>query len=151
MQQKETWYNKITPYIKDAIYIIGIGVSIYGWISSKGEAKATLETTIKYNTDELKKVELFMDKQVELNSKQAGINGILLEFKNEHMYLKSPAFSISIPEQDTIDNKIDTTVDKKKAAYMEWLKRSKKADINIEKLNSQSVLMDSLLGKKNKK
>lgn len=84
MAQKVLWYNKITPYIKDAIYIIGIGVSTYGWISSKGEAKATLETTIKYNTEEIKKVELFLDKQVELNNKQAEVNGALMEFKNSH-------------------------------------------------------------------
>lgn len=84
MPQKKIWYNKIAPYIKDAIYIIGIGVSTYGWISSKGEAKATLETTIKYNTEEIKKVELLLDKQVDLNQKQAEINGILMEFKSSH-------------------------------------------------------------------
>ena len=84
MPPKDSWYNKLTPYIKDAIYIIGIGVSTYGWISSKAEAKATMETTVKYNTEALKKVETFMDKQVELNSKQAEFNGIMMEFKNSH-------------------------------------------------------------------
>ena len=50
----------------------------------KRKLKATLETTIKYNTEALKKVELFMDKQVDLNSKQAEINGTLIEYKNSH-------------------------------------------------------------------
>jgi hypothetical protein len=81
----KSMYEKITPYIKDVIYIIGIGVATYGWISSKAENKATLETTIKYNTEALKKVEVFVEKQVELNSKQAEVNGILMEFKNSHV------------------------------------------------------------------
>lgn len=84
MPPKITWYSKFTPYIKDAIYIIGIGVSTYGWISSKAEAKATLETTVKYNTEAVKKVEEALNKQVELNNRQAEINGILMEFKNSH-------------------------------------------------------------------
>lgn len=81
----KSMYEKITPYIKDAIYIIGIGVATYGWISSKAENKATLETTIKYNTEALKKVEDFVTKQVDLNSKQAEFNGIIMEFKNSHV------------------------------------------------------------------
>jgi hypothetical protein len=84
MPAKESWYKKYTPYIKDAIYIIGIAVATYGWISSKAENKATLETTIKYNTEELKKIEVFIDKQVDLNSKQSEINGEMIEFKNSH-------------------------------------------------------------------
>jgi hypothetical protein len=84
MPEKKSWYDNITPYIKDAIYIIGIGVSTYGWISSKSEAKATMETTVKFNTEALQKVELFMNNQVEMNTKQAEINGVLLEFKNSH-------------------------------------------------------------------
>lgn len=78
------WYSKFTPYIKDAIYVITIGLSTYGWISSKSESKAILETTVKYNTEAVKKVEEALIKQVELNNKQAEINGILMEFKNSH-------------------------------------------------------------------
>ena len=85
MPAKTNWYDKFTPYIKDAIYIIGIGVSTYGWISSKAEAKATMETTVKYNTEALQKVETFMNNQVEINTRQAEINGIILEFKNSHV------------------------------------------------------------------
>jgi hypothetical protein len=84
MPPKVSWYSKLTPYIKDAIYIIGIGVSTYGWISSKAESKAILETTVKYNTEELKKINDFVEKQVDLNGRQSEINGILMEFKNSH-------------------------------------------------------------------
>ena len=82
--KEEIWYKKFTPYIKDAIYIIGILISLYGWISTKSKNEAVLETTIKYNTEAIKNLENFVDKQVELNGKQAEVNGILMEFKNSH-------------------------------------------------------------------
>ena len=81
---KKSLYDKLTPYIKDAIYIIGIGIATYGWISAKGENKAILETTVKYNTEELKKINTFIEKQVDLNQKEAEALGILMEFKNSH-------------------------------------------------------------------
>jgi hypothetical protein len=84
MPPKVSWYTKITPYIKDAIYIIGIIVSLYGWISTKAKNEATLETTIKYNTEAIQKLEEFMDKQVEFNGKQAEINGMTIQFINTH-------------------------------------------------------------------
>lgn len=77
-------YKTITPYIKDAIYIIGILISLGGWLMTKSKNEAILETTIKYNTEAVEKLESFMTKQVELNSKQAEVNGALLEFKNSH-------------------------------------------------------------------
>lgn len=84
MPPKVSWYNKFTPYIKDAIYIIGIVASLIGWISAKTESKTLLETTVKYNTEAVKKLEDFMTKQVEFNGKQMEINGTLMEFKNSH-------------------------------------------------------------------
>jgi hypothetical protein len=85
MPGTKSMYDKITPYIRDVIYIIGIGVATYGWISAKGENKAILETTVKYNTEALIKVEEFVTKQVDLNNKQAEVNGILMEFKTSHV------------------------------------------------------------------
>jgi hypothetical protein len=84
MPENVSWYSKFTPYIKDAIYIIGIIVSTYGWISSKAEAKATLETTIKYNTEAIEKFEQFMNKQIELNTKQAELDGQYTQFIKSH-------------------------------------------------------------------
>jgi cytochrome b561 len=85
VEKKPAWYDNYTTYIKDVIYIIGIVVSLYGWISTKAKNEATLETTIKYNTEAVKKLEDYMNKQVDLNGKQAEINGILMEFKNSHV------------------------------------------------------------------
>ncbi len=82
--EKPSTYKKFTPYIKDAIYIIGIIVSLYGWISTKSKNEAILESTIKYNTEAVKKVEAFVTKQVDMNAKQAEVNGTLMEFKNSH-------------------------------------------------------------------
>jgi len=80
----ELGYKKYLPYLKDAVYIIGLVVALFGWISTKSKNEAVLETTIKYNTEAVKKFENFMDKQVDLNGKQAEINGTLMEFKNSH-------------------------------------------------------------------
>lgn len=77
MPTKQSWYKNIVPYIKDGIYIIGILVSLFGWIKTKSKNEAVLETTIKY-------FEEFVTKQVDLNGKQAEINGTLMEFKNSH-------------------------------------------------------------------
>ena len=82
--EKVPVYKKYIPYLKDAAYIIGILVSLYGWINSKSKNAAVLETTIKYNTEATIKLESFVTKQVELNNKQAEINGTLMEFKNSH-------------------------------------------------------------------
>ena len=40
---------------------------MYGWISTKSRSQAILETTVKQNTETLKKVEVFMEKQATLN------------------------------------------------------------------------------------
>lgn len=77
-------YKKITPYIKDAVYIVGIIISLYGWISTKSKNEAVLETTIKYNTRAVEKLETFVTKQVDLNGDQAKLNGEFMEFKNSH-------------------------------------------------------------------
>jgi hypothetical protein len=83
-EEIEKWYKKFTPYIKDAIYVIGILISLYGWISSKSRSEAILETTIKYNTETVKKLEIFVDKQIELNAKQAELDGQYSFFINTH-------------------------------------------------------------------
>jgi len=80
----ELGYKKFLPYLKDAVYIAGIVISLFGWIKTKSKNEAVLETTIKYNTEAVKKFENFMDKQVDLNTKQGEINGTLMEFKNSH-------------------------------------------------------------------
>lgn len=82
--EKKSMYEKITPYIKDIIYLIGIGVATYGWISAKSESKAILETTVKYNTEEIKKIQDYIQKDTEFKEKQLEFNGIMSEFKNNH-------------------------------------------------------------------
>jgi hypothetical protein len=82
--EEPKWYNNYTKYLKDVIYIIGILVSLYGWISTKSKSEAVLETTIKYNTETVKKLEIFVDKQVELNAKQAELDGQYSQFINSH-------------------------------------------------------------------
>lgn len=81
---KEPWYKKYAAYVKDAIYIIGIAVSLIGWIRTKAKNEAVLEMTIKYNTEIVKKLETFMDKQIELNGKQATLNGQYSQFVSSH-------------------------------------------------------------------
>lgn len=83
-EEKISKYKNYTQYIKDGIYLIGIIVALYGWISTKSKNEAIMESTIKYNTEAVKKLENFVTKQVELNGKQAEINGSLMEFKNSH-------------------------------------------------------------------
>ena len=79
----EPWYKKYA-YIKDIIYILGILASLYAWNNEKVKNKTTLETTIQYNTEALKKMEIFMDKQVDLNGKQSQLNGQYSEFIRTH-------------------------------------------------------------------
>ena len=81
---EEPWYKKYATYIKDAIYIIGIIISLAGWITTKAKNEAILETTIKYNTEAVQKLEQFVDKQVDLNGKQALLNGQYSEFIRNH-------------------------------------------------------------------
>lgn len=73
-------YDKYTKYIKDVIYIVGILASLYGWINSKAKNEATMNTTIKNNTEVLNKLELFMNKQIDINTKQAGLDGQYSEY-----------------------------------------------------------------------
>ena len=82
--EKAVGYKKFLPYLKDMVYIVGIVVSVFGWISTKSKNEAVLETTIKYNTQAVEKLETFVTKQVDLNGDQAEINGTLMEFKNSH-------------------------------------------------------------------
>jgi hypothetical protein len=79
-------YKKYLPYLKDFVYVVGIAVSLLGWIKTKSKNEAILETTIKYNTEAVEKLEDFVTKQVDLNGKQAEINGALIEFKNSHTH-----------------------------------------------------------------
>ena len=69
MAPREEKYKKYLVYLKDAAYIIGLLIAIYGWMSSKTEKQTILETTVKYNTEALEKVEVFMERQAELNGK----------------------------------------------------------------------------------
>lgn len=78
------WYDNYTKYLKDVVYIVGILVSLYGWITTKSKNEAVLETTIKYNTETVKKLEIFVDKQIELNAKQAELDGQYSQFVNSH-------------------------------------------------------------------
>ena len=82
--EKATGYKKYLPYLKDMVYIVGIVISLYGWIKTKSKNEAVLETTIKYNTEAIIKLETFVTKQVDLNTKQGEVNGALMEFKNSH-------------------------------------------------------------------
>jgi len=65
--KKDEGYKKYLAYIKDAIYIIGIAIAMYGWISTKSESNAILKFTVQNNTETLKKVETFMEEQAKLN------------------------------------------------------------------------------------
>ena len=69
VKEKEEGYKKYLAYTKDAIYIISIIAGVIGWLSAKSKNEAILETTLKYNTEAIKKMELFMDNQKELNGK----------------------------------------------------------------------------------
>lgn len=84
IKPKEEGYKKYLVYLKDAVYIILLIISMYGWISTKAKNEAVLETTIKYNTEIVKKLETFMDKQIELNGKQAELNGKYSQFIISH-------------------------------------------------------------------
>ena len=84
VKAKEEGYKKYLVYLKDAVYIILLIISMWGWISTKAKNEAVLETTIKYNTEIVKKLETFMDKQIELNSKQAELNGKYTQFIASH-------------------------------------------------------------------
>ena len=84
MPVKEESYKKYLVYLKDVVYIIGIIIAMYGWINTKAKNEAVLETTIKYNTEIVKKLEQFMDKQIELNEKQAELNGKYSQFILSH-------------------------------------------------------------------
>lgn len=84
IKPKEEGLKKYLLYIKDGIFIIGILISLAGWISTKSKNEAILETTIRYNTEVVKKLEIFMDKQIELNGKQAELNGKYSQFIASH-------------------------------------------------------------------
>jgi hypothetical protein len=83
-EKKPGWYDNYTTYIKDAIYIIGIIIALYGWISTKAKNETTLETTVKYSTEAIERIEMLMDKQIELNAKQAELDGQYSQFINSH-------------------------------------------------------------------
>lgn len=65
--KKEEGYKKYLMYLKDVVYIIGLVVALYGWISTKSESNAILKNTVQNNTETLEKVEEFMEKQATLN------------------------------------------------------------------------------------
>jgi len=69
MADKPTGYKKYLVYVKDAVYIIGLVIALVGWISSKSESQAILETTVQYNTKTLEQIEPFILEQNKLNGK----------------------------------------------------------------------------------
>lgn len=78
MPDKPEGYKKYLAYIKDAVYVIGLVIAIGGWLMSKSKNEAILETTVKYNTETVDKLETFMDNQLMLN-------GQIIEFmKNDN-------------------------------------------------------------------
>ena len=68
MPDKPAGYKKYFVYLKDAVYVIGLVVALFGWINSKAKSEAILETTVKYNTETIDKLEDFMEKQIYLNA-----------------------------------------------------------------------------------
>ena len=69
MPNETTGYKKYLGYLKDAAYVIGLVIAIGGWLTSKSKNEAILETTLKYNTETVKKLEKFMESQIYLNAK----------------------------------------------------------------------------------
>jgi len=69
MPEKPKEYKKYLIYIKDAVYIIGLVIALFGWISSKSASQAILDTTVQYNTKTLEKIEPFILEQNKLNGK----------------------------------------------------------------------------------
>ena len=69
MPDKPQGYKKYLVYIKDAVYIIGLVIALFGWISAKSESQAILKTTVDYNTKTLEKIEPFLLEQNKLNGK----------------------------------------------------------------------------------
>jgi hypothetical protein len=65
----EKGYKKYLVYIKDLVYIVGLVIAIGGWLTTKSKNEAILETTVKYNTETIQKLEVFMQEQAELNGK----------------------------------------------------------------------------------
>jgi len=66
---KEIDIKGYISYLKDFVYIIGLGIALFGWISSKSKSEAILETTVKYNTEAVQKFEKFITNQSVLNGK----------------------------------------------------------------------------------
>jgi len=64
-----TSYKKYLTYLKDLVYVVGIVIALSGWLTSKSKNEAILETTVKYNTETIDKLETFMNEQAELNGK----------------------------------------------------------------------------------
>ena len=67
MPDKPEGYKKYLGHLKDAVYIIGLVIALFGWISTKSKSEAILETTVKYNTETIDKLEKFMENQLTLN------------------------------------------------------------------------------------
>jgi len=67
MPEKPEGYKKYLSHLKDAVYIIGLVIALFGWISTKSKSEAILETTVINNTKALEKVELRLEKQSQLN------------------------------------------------------------------------------------
>lgn len=68
MPNKPEGYKKYLTHFKDFVYIAGIVIALYGWISTKSKSEAILETTVKYNTETIDKLEKFMENQIYLNA-----------------------------------------------------------------------------------
>ena len=66
---KEPVYKKYLVYLKDFVYITTIIFGLLMYLKDSNRNKVILETTVQNNTATLKKVEVFMEKQAELNGK----------------------------------------------------------------------------------
>ncbi len=76
MPTKEPIWKKYMSFFKDAVFIIGIVVSTFGWIRSETIKKTNLENEVKIlttavegQTKQLEKINDYLLKQSELNGK----------------------------------------------------------------------------------
>ena len=90
MPEKTNVYQKYLVYLKDVVYIIGLVIALYGWISAKSKNSAIMETTIKYNTEAVNKLQNFVEKQTDINNRQAELNGKVIQFMQQNSRWNQP-------------------------------------------------------------
>jgi len=61
--------KKYMAYFKDAVYIIGIVISLVGWVITQSKSKAILETTVNQNNIAIEKIQESLNEQAVLNGK----------------------------------------------------------------------------------